>query len=147
MKEWAHVIYTKYIQERYYLLRRIQDNMKIYTGKILFIEEDTGQYERVGPCYIYKIYTRNILFIEEDTVLRRMQDIMKEWAHVKYTKIYTGKILFIEEVEFGLYFAGAVLPTSHLKICHLRHVSKMWHYHIGYGQTLSFWAAHICCMC
>ncbi len=72
------------------------------------IEEDTGQYERVGPCNIYKIYTR--------------------------------MILFIEEVEFGLYFAGAVLPTSHLKIFHLRHVSKMWYYHIGYGQTLSFWA-------
>ncbi len=95
MKEWANVI--KYI----------------YRKEI--IEEDTGQYERVGPCNIYKIYTRIILFIEE--------------------------------VEFGLYFAGAVLPTSHLKIFHLRHVSKMWHYHIGYGQTLSFWAAHICCTC
>lgn len=65
---------------------------------------------------------------------------------VIYTKYIQEKNkLFIEEVEFGMYFAGAVLPTSHLKIFHLRQPSKMWHYHIGYGQTLWFWAAHICC--
>ena len=49
--------------------------------------------------------------------------------------MYTGNILFTEEAEFFIYFAGAVPPTSHLKIFHLMHVSKMWHYHIGYDQT------------
>ncbi len=91
-----------------------------------------------------KEWANVIKYIQErNYLLRRIQDNMKEWAHV----IYTRMILFIEEVEFGLYFSGAVLPTSHLKIFHLRHVSKMWYYHIGYGQTLSFWAAHICCTC
>ncbi len=37
MKEWANVI--KYIQERNYLLRRIQDNMKEWANVIKYIQE------------------------------------------------------------------------------------------------------------
>ena len=44
-------------------------------------------------------------------------------------------------------FWCSVLPTTHQVICHLRHVSRMWHCQDDCAPSLLFWAAHVVVWC